>query len=304
MELDNGITKDGVVVVWHDDQITPFKCKDTYPAFTDDPDFPYVGKFIANLTFAQIKTVDCSTRQIDFPGQLTYPGTRIPSLEELFEFLDCADPEHKILLNIESKVNPAVSGRTRHYQTFVEKQHDVFSKSAYYRSITYQSFDWRTIVAMKERDPNIITSALIEDGTLLIPENESVSPWLAGIDVNALNGSTLGEKIAEAAKLINADILSPVATHGHSAADPEQPGYNPFTTEDMVIRAHQLGLAVKPWTVNRLSVVEKLVELSVDGIITDYPDVLRRWAQQHKLPVAPRYSKHDVLSCLNKYSRR
>lgn len=83
----------------------------------------------------------------------------------------------------------------------------------------------------------------------MIPENESVSPWLAGIDVNALNGSSLGEKIAEAAKLINADILSPVATHGLSTADPEQPGYNPFTTESMVTRAHQLGLAVKPWTV-------------------------------------------------------
>lgn len=35
--------------------------------FADDPDFPYVGKFIANLTLAQVKTLDCgSLRLIDF----------------------------------------------------------------------------------------------------------------------------------------------------------------------------------------------------------------------------------------------
>lgn len=35
--------------------------------FPNDPDFPYVGKFVANLTLAQIKTLDCgSLRQDEF----------------------------------------------------------------------------------------------------------------------------------------------------------------------------------------------------------------------------------------------
>ncbi|GJJ09506.1 hypothetical protein Clacol_003729 [Clathrus columnatus] len=289
LELDNGITKDGVVIIWHDQEVTPSKCRDTAPAFSDDPDFPYVGKLIANLTWSQIMTLDCSTRQINFPGQLTYPGTRIPSLSELFDFLDCADPEHNILLNIESKSNAAFPGRTLDFRTFVHKQYELFSRSAYYRSIT-------------ELDPTIVTSALIDDYTLMVPEGERVSPWFAGIDINTYNGSNLGERIAEAAYDIHADILSPIATSELSpVADPGQPGYSAFTTKAMVSRAHELGLVVKPWTVNRLNVIEEMVEMGVDGIITDYPDVLRRWAQQHKLPVAPRYPKYNVLTCLNRF---
>ena len=32
---------------------------------------------------------------------------------------------------------------------------------------------------------------------------------------------------------------------------------------------HRLGLAVKPWTVNRLNVADRLVTWGVDGLITD-----------------------------------
>jgi glycerophosphoryl diester phosphodiesterase len=63
LELDNGITKDGVVVVWHDEEITSEKCLDTAPATAGDPDWPYVGKFLANLTWAQLKTLDCGSKR-------------------------------------------------------------------------------------------------------------------------------------------------------------------------------------------------------------------------------------------------
>lgn len=32
--------------------------------FKDDPDFPYVGKNIANLTLAQIKMLDCGSKHL------------------------------------------------------------------------------------------------------------------------------------------------------------------------------------------------------------------------------------------------
>jgi len=36
-----------------------------------DPDFPYVGKHIANLTLTQIKTLDCgSKRQMGYRAQI------------------------------------------------------------------------------------------------------------------------------------------------------------------------------------------------------------------------------------------
>ena len=33
------------------------------PQFPGDPDFPYVGKFIANLTLAQLRTIDCGSKR-------------------------------------------------------------------------------------------------------------------------------------------------------------------------------------------------------------------------------------------------
>jgi hypothetical protein len=165
--------QDGEVVVWHDNQILAEKCIDTHPVvsrgmflhfifssisakFPGDPTYPYVGKFIANLTLTQIKTLNCgSKRQFDFrmgppfflrisddnldrstAQQLLYPGARIPTLQEVFDFVECADPSHRILWNIESKINPAHPNRTANVDDFVQKQHAIFSASPYYRSIT------------------------------------------------------------------------------------------------------------------------------------------------------------------------
>jgi len=58
LELDTHITKDDKVVVNHDRQISSQKCEDTGPAFPGDPMYPYVGKFIKDLTLAEIKTMD------------------------------------------------------------------------------------------------------------------------------------------------------------------------------------------------------------------------------------------------------
>jgi len=42
-----------------------------------------------------------------------------------------------------------------------------------------------------------------------------------------------------------------------------------------VAESHALGLKVLPWTVNDPTDMARLVDLDVDGIITDYPDRLR-----------------------------
>ncbi|KAI0734009.1 PLC-like phosphodiesterase [Fomitopsis betulina] len=305
LELDNGITKDGHVVVWHDENITPEKCVDTVPAFPDDPDFPYVGKYIVNLTLAQLKTLDCgSKRQDGYPMQLTYPGTRISTMQEVFDFVECADPEHKILWNIESKINPQYPNRTLGVEDFVTRQHALFSASFYASQITYQSFDWRTLTAMKALDSNIPTSALIDDDTAWMPDN-STTPWLAGLRVDSYPGPTVGHRVAQAARSLGADILSPSAkSFFGTVPDPSMDGYETFTTKQMVDEAHRLGLRVVPWTVNRMNIAEQMLDWKVDGIITDYPNVVRRLTRQYGLPSAPTYPKHRVLSCLKEHLAR
>lgn len=82
--------------------------------------------------------------------------------------------------------------------------------------------------------------------TTRAPDGEAVSPWLGGVDLSQFDGRTHGERIAQAAHFINADILSPMATTEVSEV------HDNFTSPEMVKRAHKLGLSVKPWTVRSI----------------------------------------------------
>ncbi|KAG2155429.1 PLC-like phosphodiesterase, partial [Suillus clintonianus] len=299
LELDNGITQASSLIVWHDEIITAEKCSDTAPVVPDDPAYPYVGKFIRDLTLAQIKTLDCgSKRQTKYPHQLAYPGAQISTLREVFDFVSCVDLSHQILWNIESKINPQYPNRTAGVDDFVQKQHKIFASSSYYQSITYQSFDWRTLVAMKNLDDKLATSALIDEDSVFTPGN-STSPWLAGLRLESFPGPSLSEQMAQAAHAVKADILSPTGTFLMPFSSHEEPSH--FTTPAMITEAHRLGMKVVPFTVNRLDRVEELVKDGADGIITDYPNVVRRWAKQQGLRVAPKYPKQRVFSCLHQH---
>lgn len=47
------------------------------------------------------------------------------------------------------------------------------------------------------------------------------------------------------------------------------------TRKANVLQAHRLGITVIPWTVNEEKEMKRMLALKVDGIITDYPDVLK-----------------------------
>ena len=46
-------------------------------------------------------------------------------------------------------------------------------------------------------------------------------------------------------------------------------------------------MKVLPWTVNQRADMIRLMDLGVDGIITDYPDVLRDLVRERGLPLPP-----------------
>jgi glycerophosphoryl diester phosphodiesterase len=60
-------------------------------------------------------------------------------------------------------------------------------------------------------------------------------------------------------------------------------------TEAEVGEAHALGLKVLPWTVNDPADMAKLIDMKVDGIITDYPDRLRRVMAARGMPLPPAF---------------
>ena len=49
--------------------------------------------------------------------------------------------------------------------------------------------------------------------------------------------------------------------------------------------AHAQGLLVTPWTVNEPADMTRLVGWGVDGIITDYPDRLRKVLAEKGMPL-------------------
>lgn len=299
LELDTGITKDGAVIVWHDASAPAEKCQDTKPAFLNDTDFPYVGKLFKDLSLAQVKTLNCGSRRLaGYPMQLIYPGSKISTLQEVFDFVSCADPQRQVHWNIEAKIDGLHRNMTFDVDEFVTKTHALFVKSEYKDKITFQSFDWRAIVAMKKLDAHITTSALIAS-TNLAPAADGISPWFAGLDINVFPGETFGAKVANAAKSLGADVLSPNFVADNSPVqDPALAGFIPFTTKEMVNQAHANGMKAKPWTVNGLNAAQQLLDWGVDGIISDYPDELRRWAQQQGLKVAAKRDEVKILRCL------
>lgn len=68
------------------------------------------------------------------------------------------------------------------------------------------------------------------------------------------------------------DVVAFAADCGCRAVNP----WDPMVTAELVADAHRRGLAVNVWTVNDPDRMRALVDLGVDGIITDRPDVARQ----------------------------
>jgi glycerophosphoryl diester phosphodiesterase len=124
------------------------------------------------------------------------------------------------------------------------------------RRVTIQSFDWRTLQIVQKEAPSIPTVYLTAARTS--PRNiepaPNSSPWTSGFDPGHF-----GESIPRAVKAAGGAVWSP---------------YYAELTRETLEEAHALGLKVVPWTVNTETDMRRLIEWGVDGIISDYPDLL------------------------------
>ncbi|MFI9510575.1 glycerophosphodiester phosphodiesterase family protein [Nocardia sp. NPDC052566] len=281
LELDVQITADGYAVVTHDRDPSPQKCVDTVPAFPGDPQFPYVPgtKYIRDLTLAQVRTIDCGTlRSADFPEQRTVPGQRMPLLAEVFDLLTAYHAD-QVKLNIETKVEAGAPEQTAPREQFVQVVAAEVRRAHRQSQVTIQSFDWGALMRMRAVAPELPIVALTNGQQFLQAGQPGASPWLGGLDIDDFPGS-LQEKYVAAAASIGADAVSPV--HG----DPQNghvddPGYQAFTTAELVTAAHRNGMLVIPWTVDDRATMTSLLDLGVDGMITNRPDLLRTILEEY-----------------------
>ena len=275
LELDVGVTADGAVVVTHDRAVSPLKCRDTAPAWVRDPAFPYVGKPVRALTLAQLKTLDLARRYpVDTAAdtfmrtQRSVPGTRIATLAEVFELAEHYSAGD-VRFNIETKVDPRHPGETLEPEPFAERVLEAVEGHGMTGRTTLQSFDWRTLLFARQELPDLGRVALAERRTLR-------PPWLAGLDLDKFDGD-----IAAAAGAIGACALSPDRAFFDCA---------------MLASARWRGLTVVPWTVNDPADMRRLVDLGVDGCITDYPDRLRSVLAGRGLRLPQQYAAPETVA--------
>jgi len=284
LEMDMQLTKDGHIVISHNPFMAPWLAK--------GPDGKYVEKEFQHdlrlMTLDEIKQYDIGTMNPNYPGyedyyqshgktQISVPGTKMPTLEEVFELANSYG-NTKIHFDIETKsyADPADPG----YKdcpdpaVFVKAVDDIVRKYNMQDRVTLQTFDWRTIVEMKKIDPKITTVALVNEepdwgwmeGCYLKIGDKKASPWLAGININ--KKPYYGDYM-KAAHDIGADAVSV---------------YYGELSPNLLDEAHKLGMHVLCWTVDNEKAMNMLIDMGVDGIITDKPWMLKKILVQRGIP--------------------
>jgi glycerophosphoryl diester phosphodiesterase len=148
IETDMAVTKDNVIVLSHDPTLHSPICTG-----------PRDGAPIHETLFADLKQWDCGAKQNPrFPEQQTVPGTRMPALDQLFDLASRGAFE----VNIETKIFPERPQLTPPPREFAQLVLDRIRKHGLQKRVIVQSFDFRTLRAMKEIAPEIRLAALIE----------------------------------------------------------------------------------------------------------------------------------------------
>ncbi|MCL4799972.1 MAG: glycerophosphodiester phosphodiesterase [Burkholderiales bacterium] len=252
LELDCGVTRDGVVVVSHDRRLNPDITRRPDGMWLDGP-----GPLIHSLDYAELARYDVgrirpgSEYAKRFPGQAAVDGARIPRLADVFALVERAG-NRTVRFNVETKIDPTRPEETLGPEAFARALVRAVRAGGMARRTTIQSFDWRTLRAVQAEAPEIATVYLSTADT--IGPGDRASPWTAGLRPRD-HGS-----VPAMVKAAGGAIWSP----GHAELTPA-----------LVAEAHRLGLAVIPWTANAPADIERLLDLGVDGIISDYPDRLR-----------------------------
>jgi glycerophosphoryl diester phosphodiesterase len=268
LELDCGVTKDGVVVVSHDRLLSPDHTRDAAGRFLAAP-----GPAIVDLAYEELRQYDVgrikpgSAYAAAFPEQQPADGERIPRLADVFALVERSG-NRTVRFNIETKIDPAHPVQSVSAMAFARALAAAVGEAGMASRTTVQSFDWRTLRLLGALAPEIGLVALTDqqpDEDTVEAGKPGASAWLGELDVDDHAGSV--PKLVQA---LGAKTWSPHARD---------------LTPALVIEAHSLGLAVVPWTVNDPKDMERAIAAGVDGLITDYPDRLRTVLQSKGIAV-------------------
>jgi glycerophosphoryl diester phosphodiesterase len=174
-----------------------------------------------------------------------------------------------VRFNIETKITLSSGAETSDSETFAVAFAKAVRGAGLTARVSIQSFDWRTLTALRRIAPEIervcLTAEALNFDTIKRGE-PGPSPWNAGLDIDDFGS-----------------VPRLVAAAGCAVWSPLYRNARP----DDVAAARALGIKVIPWTVNERADMERLIALGVDGLITDYPDRLRAVLAARGLPLPP-----------------
>ena len=267
LELDLAMTADDVIVVSHDPRLNP--------ELTRGPGgdwLPLAGAIIRTLPLKSLRKYDVgrvkpkSRYGSRFNEQKPIDGQRIPTLVEVFDLVKSSGMD--VSLNIEIKMRPRVDGVYPTPKHFAKVLVDTINDTGMQNRVTVQGFDWRPLAIVGQLAPQIPLVALTAEQPWLdnVQRGQAgVSPWTNGLDVDDRNGS-----VPSTVAALGAQVWSPFFRDINSS---------------QVKEAHDLGLKVVVWTVNQEKDIEAMIDIGIDGIISDYPDRARSVMAARGLPL-------------------
>ena len=252
LEMDLQVTKDNHLIVAHDQKVDQKICK--VPSSlrrslrtSRKSSKSTVGKndiVFRSLTLQQVKQLDCgSLRNKRFPKQKLRKGERIPTLDEVFKLVKGSP------LKSAKKVRFNIEMKSIPILKDWAPAPKEFAKLVI-ENLKKNKMDKRSV--LQSFDHRILQE---------VKEIDDSIPLVALTEYNRVD-------YVAALKGVGASILSP--------------SFHWITKED-VAQVQEAGFRVIPWTANEEREWEYLVQVGVDGIITDYPKELIYWLQRKKL---------------------
>ncbi len=261
LELDLHFSLDNVVVVWHDDKISDTKCKLPEAKEGDVPNPADANILddvlsIRRLTYTQLQSYRCDQNPdvARFPEQnneatpLAGNNYQIISLEVLLQFVDSYSQSDQ-----KTAAQRANAARVRF---------NIETKRVVQTPETIgDDFDGVNPGPFENEILRIIGDQGIEN-RVVVQSFDHRSLWA----IRRVNESI---RLAALTFREEAD-LSTLASSGASIWSM----FSKQLTPELIKKSHEVGLLVLPWTVNSAEEMKLLIDMGVDGIISDRPDIL------------------------------
>ena len=277
LEMDVGVTRDGVVVVGHDSSLNP--------DIVRGPDGKWLeakGPAIHELTFAELSRYDIGRLKPGtnyakrYPEQVPVDGTRYARLAEVFAMVRKAG-DSRVRFNIETKVSPLAPEETLAPEPFARRLIEEIRQAGMQSRSSIQSFDWRTLQVVQKQAPEIATVYLSAQQRFLDTICTGPKAGVPGIALDDCGPSawTAGFQLKD-----HGSVPRMVRAAGGRTWSPEYRDLDAAKLNE----AHDLGLRVVAWTVNDPAQIARMLDLGVDGLISDRPDLaqleLEIWCQR------------------------